>query len=305
MAGIIDMWAPIVPTAEMVKHIEGNFAKEMLGYLRIFSNIPVNENMFTTYIANFAGGVPLERFVAIMDAAGIERSLITGFDEASSVQSTFVPNRLIAEIAKAYPDRFIPFAGIDIFKGMAAVREVERLIKEEGFRGVSLRPFMIGLPPEDRRYYPIYVKCIELGVPVSIHASANWSQMRTNDLAHPSHFDTVACDLPELRMILSHGGYPWVLEAVMLAWKHPNVYLELAAHRPKYFSLPGTGWEPLLRFGNTVIQDKVLFGTGSFLLGRSPVDIVKEFKTLPLKPEIMEKWLYQNAQAVFDGVLNS
>jgi predicted TIM-barrel fold metal-dependent hydrolase len=86
-----------------------------------------------------------------------------------------------------------------------------------------------------------------------------------------------------------------VLEAVLLAWKHPNVYLELAAHRPRYFGLSGTGWEPLLRYGSTTIRDKVLFGTGSFLLGRSPVELVEEFRALPLKPEVMDRWLYHNA----------
>jgi predicted TIM-barrel fold metal-dependent hydrolase len=83
--------------------------------------------------------------------------------------------------------------------------------------------------------------------------TANWTTMRDSDLGHPRHLDVVAADFPELTIIVSHGGYPWVLEAVLLAWKHPRVYLELAAHRPKYFATPGTGWEPLLRFGQTTI----------------------------------------------------
>jgi predicted TIM-barrel fold metal-dependent hydrolase len=76
------------------------------------------------------------------------------------------------------------------------------------------------------------------------------------------------------------------------------VYLELAAHRPKYLAEPGTGWEPLLRFGQTTIADKVLFGTGWFLLGRPPGDVLDEFKRLPVKPEVMEKWLFKNAERV-------
>jgi uncharacterized protein len=296
MTKIIDMWAPILPIPDVLKHIEGNFPKEMLGYLRVFRGIPMDENTLPKFIAGLGKGMPLEQIIKIMDMAGIERSLITGFDEFSSVGKTFIRNDLITPVVKAYPDRFIPFAGIDIFTGMKGVRELERLVKEEGFRGLSLRPFMIGKPADDRRYYPFYTKCIELNIPVSIHTSANWSEVTSNDLGNPNHCETVACDFPELKLILSHGGYPWVLEAVLMAWKHENVYLELAAHRPKYLAQSGTGWEPLLRFGNNVIQDKVLFGTGSFLLGRSPVEVAEEFKTLPLKPEIMDKWLYQNAK---------
>jgi predicted TIM-barrel fold metal-dependent hydrolase len=178
------------------------------------------------------------------------------------------------------------------------VRELEHWVRDRGFRGLSLRPFMIGAPATDRHYYPFYEKCVELGVPLSIHASANWTTERPSDLGHPRHFDAVACDFPELVMVLSHAGYPWVLEACLAAWKHPNVYLELAAHRPRYFTMPGAGWEPLLRYGQTTIQDKVLYGTGSFLLGRTPAELVTEFRELPVEPAVMEKWLYRNAERV-------
>src|SRR5438128_809426 len=139
-----------------------------------------------------------------------------------------------------------------------------------------LRLFMIGLPADDRRYYPFYAKCVELGIPLSIHTSANWTSVAVNDLGHPRHLDPVARDFPELRIIMSHGGYPWVLEACLLAWKYENVYLELAAHRPKYLGEPGTGWEPLLRFGQTTIAEKVLYGSGWFLLNRAPADLLAE-----------------------------
>jgi uncharacterized protein len=157
---------------------------------------------------------------------------------------------------------------------------------------------MIGLPADDRRYYPLYTKCVELEVPVSIHTSANWTTVSVNDHGHPRHIDVVAADFPELKIIMSHAGYPWVLEAALLAWKYPRVYLEVAAHRPRYLATPGTGWEPLLRFGTTTIKEKVLFGTGWFLLGRPPAQIVEEFRALPVSDEVMEMWLWRNAEAL-------
>lgn len=86
-----------------------------------------------------------------------------------------------------------------------------------------------------------------------------------------------------------------MIEACLVAWKHPNVYLELAAHRPKYFTAPGAGWDPLLRYGTTTIQDKILYGTGAFLIGRTPADLLAEFNALSLPHAIREKWLYRNA----------
>jgi predicted TIM-barrel fold metal-dependent hydrolase len=179
---------------------------------------------------------------------------------------------------------------------MDGVRELERLVRDQGFKGLSLRPFMIGLPADDRRYYPLYAKCVELGIPVSIHSSANWTTVAVSDLGHPRHIDVIAADFPDLDIVMSHAGYPWVLEATMLAWKYPNVYLELAAHRPRYIATPGTGWEPLLRFGATTIKDKVLFGTGWFLLGRPPGQVLDEFCELPLPEDVLELWLKGNAE---------
>lgn len=299
MSQIIDMWAPLVPTPKFLSYARDNFPSQMLGYLRIFYHETATEESVGRFIDKFNQGLSIAQYIKLMDKAGINKSLITGFDELTSTGKTFSPNYLISEILQEAPDRFIAFAGADIFQGMHAVKEVERLVKEEHFKGLSLRPFMIGLPPDDRRYYPFYAKCVELNIPVSVHASANWTEMRHNELAHPRHFDNVACDFPELKLVLSHGGYPWILEASLLARKHQNVYLELAAHRPKYLTQVGTGWEPLFTFGNSIIQDRILFGTGAFLLGRPLAEITTEFQALPIKAEIMQKWLYKNALSLW------
>ncbi len=293
---VIDMWAPIVPSHEIVAHASENFPDAMLGYLRVFFKREPDPESFRKMADAMVQDD--ETILKGLDEAGIDRALVTGFDETSTAGSAFVTNEAVAAIAERHPSRFLAFAGADIMRGSAAVRELERDVRERGFRGLSLRPFMIGLPATDRHYYPFYEKCVELGIPLSIHASANWTTERPSDLGHPRHFDAVACDFPELVLILSHAGYPWVLEACLAAWKHPNLYLELAAHRPRYFAAPGAGWEPLLRYGQTTIQDKVLYGTGSFLLGRAPAELVAEFRELPIEPAVMQKWLYGNAARV-------
>lgn len=289
----IDMWAPIVPARDVMAYVQDHFPLPQLGYLRVFWKGNPSPEMFRDLCRSIA--CDDAQMLAMLDAAHITRTLITGFDEASTGGTTFVTNEVVAAVADRHPQRFIPFAGADIMRGSEAVRAVEHWVRARGFKGLSLRPFMIGLPADDRHYYPFYEQCVALGVPVSIHASANWTTCRPSDLGHPRHFDQVACDFPDLKLILSHAGYPWVLEACLLAWKHPNVYLELAAHRPKYFTAPGAGWEPLLRYGQSTIQDKILYGSGAFLLGRPPAELLAEFRALPIKPAVMEKWLWRNA----------
>jgi len=295
----IDMWAPILPVPEVMAHLRDNFPDLMLGYLRVFWKQQPTQEAVRARVESAAQ--PLDRVMAAIDAAGIGRTLITGFDEASTAGKTFVPNEIVAAIAARHPDRFLPFVGADIMRGQDALRDFEQWVRVRGFRGLSLRPFMIGLPADDRHYYPFYAKCVELGVPLSIHTSANWTTGAINDLGHPRHLDPVARDFPELRIVMSHAGYPWVLEAVLLAWKYEHVYLELAAHRPRYLAEPGTGWEPLLRFGQSTIADKVLFGTGWFLLGRPPATILEEFRALPVKPAVMERWLSGNAERLLSS----
>ncbi len=295
---VIDMWAPVMPTREIMTHVAENFPEAQLGYLRVFSKRELDLEEYRTYAPRMAREDT--DIIADLDAAGITQALITGFDERTTTGKTFVANECVAALFERHPERFIPFAGVDVMRGSEAVRELEHWIKERGFRGLSLRPFMIGRPADDKHYYPFYEKCVELDIPLSIHASANWTTSRPSDLGHPRHFDAVACDFPQLKLILSHAGYPWVLEACLLAWKQPNLYLELAAHRPKYFMIRGAGWEPLLQYGQTTIQDKILYGTGAFLLGRKPLELLKEFEALPLRPAVKEKWLWRNASVLLD-----
>src|SRR6266403_298501 len=211
---VIDMWAPVLPVPEIMAHIAENFPDAMLGYLRVFWKQRPSQDALRAGAPAMARS--LSDVVAALDAAGITRTLITGFDELSTAGKTFIPNALVAPIAERHPDRFIPFAGVDIMQGLPALRELEHWVRERRFRGLSLRPFMVGLPADDRHYYPFYAKCVELGIPLSIHTSANWTSVAVNDLGHPRHLDPVARDFTELRIIMSHGGYPRALEACLL-----------------------------------------------------------------------------------------
>jgi predicted TIM-barrel fold metal-dependent hydrolase len=157
---------------------------------------------------------------------------------------------------------------------------------------------MIGECANHKAYFPFYEKCVELGIPLSIHTWANWTKSRPSEFGHPRFIDEVACHFPDLVVIMSHGGYPWVLEACLVAWKHRNVYLELAAHRPKYFAAPGAGWEPLMRFGQRTIADKIQFGTGAFLLNWPHAELTGEVRALPVADDVLEKWLWRNAASL-------
>ena len=239
----------------------------------------------------------IDDFVKQLDEMGVERAVIFNLDEESSSGIAGLPNDYYADIVKKYPDRFIGIAGIDPLKGMDAVREIRRCY-DIGLRGVAIRPFMFEIPPHHAKMYPIYSTCVELDMPIWFHLSINYST-NTMEVERPIYLDIVAQDFPELKMIAGHGGWPWVNEMVAVAWRNRNIYIDIASYLPRYLGMPGSGWEPLLNFGNSILQDRVLFGSTWLFMGLSIKQLADEVMKLPLREEVKHKWLYQNAARLF------
>jgi predicted TIM-barrel fold metal-dependent hydrolase len=223
-----------------------------------------------------------------MEKAGIVRAVPFG-----------TTNDEVAELRREYPDRFIGLARISAFLGMRGVRELEQRVREQGFQALGVSALVDGIPASDRRFYPLYAKAAELGIPVRIYSSMNYATDRPYDLGHPRHLDQVAIDFPELTIIGGLGGWPWVNEMVALVRRHPKLHLDTSAHRAKYLGQRGSGWEMLMQFGNTLIQDKVLVGLSAGLVGQPHETLIQEYLDLPLKDAVKEKWLYKNAARVF------
>lgn len=163
-----------------------------------------------------------------------------------------------------------------------------------------MRPFMFEIPPHHRKMYPIYATCVELGMPIWFHLSINYST-HNMEVERPIYLDIVAQDFPELKMIAGHGGWPWVNEMVGVAWRNPNIYLDFASYMPKHLAKPGSGWEPLFHYGNSVLQDRIIFGSTWMFMGLSIRELADQVLELPLKAETKQKWLYDNAASLFSG----
>jgi uncharacterized protein len=233
---------------------------------------------------------PLGDFVAELKSAGVEHSVVA---------SPRIPNHVIADAVSQHPDFFLGLAYVSPYDGMRAARELERLVIEHQFAGLMVSALTDMLPASDRRYYPLYARCVELGVPVRIYTSMNYANDRPYDLGHPRNIDQVACDFPELTIIAGLSGWPWANETTALLRRHPNLYADTAAHRPRYFGTAGSGWETFLHFGNSILQDKIMVGLSSALLGAPVTELIGEYENLPLKDTVRQKWLYDNAARVF------
>jgi len=205
-------------------------------------------------------------------------------------------NDAVHNLVQKYPRKFIAgYLCLNPGEDDDMVKVIEREVKGRGFKGLNMQPWAQRLYANDRRLYPVYAKCQELGIPVTIHTSINFSTDRTIDYGRPVYLDEIACAFPELTIVANHGGWPWVNELVAVAWKHHNVYIEIGAISPKYIGTPNSGWETLVRYGNTLLQDQVLFATDNMLpLKRC----IEELRALPLKESVKEKWLGGNAARI-------
>ncbi|MEH7380421.1 amidohydrolase family protein [Bacillus sp. JJ1533] len=213
---------------------------------------------------------------------GIEMSMVT----VSNLEG-------LLEVSKG-KEHVLPFLEVRI--NQIGIEETIKEAHVSGIiKGIVIAPFKDILPADSKPYHSIYSICEKIGLPIWIHSSNNWYQKAPNIIGHPSHIENVAISYPDLVIIAGHGGWPWINDLVAISWKRNNVYIDISGHRPKYFNKPGSGWEFLLNYGNSVISNKVLFGSTWHLMGLTPEKLINEVQQLPLKEITIEKWLYENA----------
>lgn len=241
-------------------------------------------------------GVTLEAYLRKMDRADIDRSLLIAVRAGDlRMRGSFeITYERVAEVCAAYPHRFSGLAGVDPFRGMQGIYDLERAVKEMGFVGAHLYPHWFGLAPNDRRYYPYYAKCCELDIPIMMQVGHNLvysRERRLPSVGRPITLDEVAIDFPELKLIGIHIGVPWTDEMISMAWKHENVFIGTDAYAPKH-------WPPqLVHYLNTYGRDKVLFGTDWPVI--DPERAVKEIADLGIRPESHRRLMRDNALRVF------
>jgi len=232
--------------------------------------------------------VTLPQFVEQLDEAGVEWGVIDGGSHDRT-----------AEIVSQFPNRFVGVAIVNPHDGMKAVRGLERAVKELGLKCFYASPFRYGIQANDKKFYPLYAKAVELGIPVFVYTTMTYRTDFPMDVGRPLYLDEVAMDFPEMKIVAGLGGWPWVPEMIGVARRHQNVYISTAGHRPKYFATPGSGWEMLMQFGNTLLQDRIVFASSWWTYALPIKDVIREMRALPLKDEVKDKWLYENAAKLF------
>ena len=232
--------------------------------------------------------VPLEATIGTMDEAGVRVGLAAAW---TGPQGDLISNDEVAACVREYPDRLIGVASVNLAQPMEAGRELRRAVRDLGFRALRIVPLLWGLPPDERRYYPLHAECVELDIPFCLQVG-HTGPLRSSEPGRPiPYLENVALEFPELRIVAGHIGSPWQDEIIFLARKFPNLYIDTSAYKASRFPQP---FVEFLRAGGF---RKVLFGTNYPML--TAAACLEALPSLSLSEEAQQAFLYKNAAKLF------
>lgn len=239
-------------------------------------------------LAELAEHLPLAFTRELLDRAGVGRALLTAW---WGPRGPLISNDEVATWVAAAPDRFVGVASVDLDRPMEAVRELRRAVEALGFKAVRMLPWLWDRPPDDRRYYPIYAACVDLGVPFCTQVGHTGPLMPSEPGRPIPYLDRVALDFPELVIVGGHIGYPWTEEMIALCRKYPNVYIDTSAYKPSRYP------PALVDYLRGRGRHKVLFGSNAPMI--TPHACLAQLDSLALDAEARRLFLHDNAQRVF------
>ena len=232
--------------------------------------------------------VPLSMTLGAMDEAGVGLGLVAAW---WGPQGALIDNDEVASFVRQHPDRLVGVASVDLSRPMDAVRELRRCVRDLGFRALRIVPWLWGWPPDDRRYYPLYAECVELGVPFCLQVGHTGPLMSSETGRPIPYLENVALEFPELQIVAGHIGAPWTQEIISLATKFPNLYIDTSAYK-------ATRYPPdFIEFMRGRGSKKVLFGTNYPML--TPSACLEGVEALGLSEEAEQLFLSGNAARVF------
>lgn len=230
----------------------------------------------------------VEMTLQAMDAANVDISLISAWH---GPQGSLISNEEVSAQIDAAPDRFRGLATVDLNNPMQAVRDIKHWVDGKKFVGVRVVPWLWDLPPNDRRYYPIYAACIEAGVPFCTQIGHTGPLLRSETGRPIPYLEDVLLDFPELVVVGGHVGFPWIDELISLTIKFPNFYVDTSAYATH--RLPAN----FVEFMKGIGSSRVMFGTNWPML--SPAQCLAKLGAIGLNEQQKNAFLFENARRVF------
>ena len=281
---------PPVPVIDLMLNVPGGDTRAWYDFMkplllddasRNFKKMPA-EHLFRNAPTVKDSDDPVAATLALMDSFNIETALVG------------VGTELNAEAVRRFPKRFAGSFHANPNNAMDEVRAIVRAKKELNIKAVTAFPSGTcpQVPINDKRWYPIYAKCVELDLPFLCCVGVPGPRLPMAP-QKVELIDEVCWFFPELKFVMRHGGHPWEDLAVKLMLKYPNLYYSTSAYAPRYYP------KAVVDYANTRGKHKVMYA-GYFPMGLSLERIFSELPSVPFKEEVWPMFLRDNAKRVFD-----
>ena len=225
----------------------------------------------------------LEQFVREMDEADIALSVVPG-----RKGGLVVSDQGLFQLEDRCPGRFLIFPYADPTDGPSALDSIDRWVGERNIRGVSAEPTFQDKPYtfDDPLAFPLYEKLQREDLILFISYSGKLLPTVDPDTAR--QLGEVIRRFPDLKVVVGHGGWPWHLEVMAMAFNSPNVYIV-----PDMYGLSGPGGQDYIRAANTLMKKQMLFGSAYPIL--NAVDVAHYYEHCGIRPEVLPDFFYGNA----------
>lgn len=273
-------WSQQVLSENLSKYSLNDIVDELIGILRI------------TY--------SFENFMILINENHIKYHAIHLADFGKGITDEITRQSSVSRIMKAYPNRFLGFAGFNPHKGSKSLRAVRNAITLQGFKAVVINPAEHGIPANHRKYYPIYALCEEYNIPIWIQSDINYSDQGSALISHPKYLEDPLLDFKNLKIIVGHGAWPWLDEMTVLLLKYKNLMVDTSGFTAANIAENTTGWQSFLHYANTKIGYQILFGS-EWLVSGSPIQQkIQEVGSWPIDSYILERIYWGNAAELFN-----
>lgn len=245
---------------------------------------PVVAKLFPGLEERRRRGTTLNQLVDEMDEAGVQKAILcAGYRGADNMA-------WVVKATETYPERFAGSLVVDPRLGLTAVRALASAVRDHGFVLARVLALETQLPYDHAVYYPVYAKCAELGIPISVNVGIPGPRVpgRVQD---PIALDEVCCFFPELTVVMSHGGDPWAEVCVKLMSKWENLFYMSSAYSPR--RIPS----PVVDYLNGRGGQRVLWASDYPILEFGPCR--QQIAEMPLTDTTRFDFAYGNAARLF------
>lgn len=184
-----------------------------------------------------------------------DKSFVLGFK--SRFLGVEIPNDLISRYVRSQPERLIGFMGVDPTDIHEAMNDLAQAREDSSIHGITVSPAAQDFHPADSRAMQVFAEAARLKMPVLLHMGIHFTSASKMEFARPVLLDEVAREMPELKLVIAHLGYPWIDECIVLLGRHRNVYADISA----LIARPWKAYNALLSAYQYGVIDKLLFGS--------------------------------------------